>query len=629
MPAPARPAVPLALAALSGVVLGGPAATFWPQGALAAALVAALLALGAALRRSVALLLLAVFLLGLARRLDAQDQAPLLFQGDDLPALVKGHVASEPRRTFGGVTELVFDVEAGWTGPGAWSAAGDSSFGPGERAEPGLRLHARLAPEVRRRAGDLLPGRRLELAGRLRAAREPVFEDAYSERGTVAREGAVALLDVERAWKLDGGVLGSESLVSRLGRRARSSIRSAGLARDEEAIVRGVVLGDRQGLSLGAVQAFRATNMVHALTVSGVHVAILAWLLGTLVKPLPAGLRGLLVAAGLVLYLLVAGPNPGALRATVAGGVLAVAQGWGRGGDSWNRLAVALLVVLAYDPASVEDVGFQLTFGTVAGILALSPPLQRALGGGPIRRAFATSLAAFVAHGPLLVARFGQLSLVGVVANVPALPLTEATLALGLGGTGLGLVHPALGRPLLLLAGLAARALLALVEVAALLPPLAVSRPTPLVSAVALGLCTLGITFKRKPLLASGALLFVAGMVPPSGPVAPAVIVLPHAIRLEGKREVLGQGVYRLEHGASSALVLDDPGGRELGRVLARVPEGKLRASVVVLRGRRSVALSRLLARTDPRLVITTDSRRAWRISLGASPGLERYDGPR
>ncbi len=574
------------------------------------------------------LLLAANFALFLALRLDARASEPALLDGAPVRALLKGHVVSEPARGFGGAVSFVFEVEEGWTGEGAWSSSPDESHGPGDRAERGLRVVARLKLDARRRAGDLLPGRRLELAGSLVAAREPIFTDSFDERSSLIRQGAVAFLDVEQAWKLEGSALGASSLVARLGRRARWAIRDAGLGRDEEAIVRGVVLGDRQGLSRDAVRAFRETNMVHALTVSGVHVAILAWLLGGLARPLPATLRGLVVAVGLALYLGVAGPNPGALRATVAGGVLAVAQAWGRGGDSWNRLSVALLAVVAYDPASVEEVGFQLTFGTVAGILALTPVFTRLLGKGPLRRALATSLAAFCAHGPLLVARLGQLAPVGVVANLPALPLTEATLVFGLAGTGLGVVHPTLGRPLLALAGLCARLLLWLVEVAATLPSLHVSKPPALVSAVALGLAVLGVATRRWLLLGAGALLFLAAATPPSTP-EPAVVLMPHSVRIEGDNEPLGEGIYRVENGPTSALVLDDPGGREIGRVLSSAPEGKLRADVIVARGRHSVAYEKLLERTDPRFVITPDSRRAWRITLGASPGLERYDGGR
>src|SRR5437763_1036940 len=85
---------------------------------------------------------------------------------------------------------------------------------------------------------------------------------------------ACALRAVDGGWRREGSTRGPAGLVARLGRRARATIRDAHLGRDEEAVIRAVVLGDRSGLSPEAKHAFRATAMIHAITVSGVHVAL-------------------------------------------------------------------------------------------------------------------------------------------------------------------------------------------------------------------------------------------------------------------------------------------------------------------------------------------------------------------
>jgi ComEC/Rec2-related protein len=620
----------VALAALSGVVLGG----VLPVGPIGPALAAALLASGALARRSIGLLLAAVFLLGLARRLDARASEPVIVE-EDAPALLKGHVLEEPVPRPGGAVELVFEVEEGWTGDGAWGGWEDA-HGPADPAPPGLRVHARFTREARKRAGDLLPGRRLELAGTLRAPRAPRVTSDFDPRDELVREGAAAFLDVHESWRLDGRALGVAGLVARAGRRARAAIRAARLERDEEAVLRAVVLGDRGGFAPETLKAFRKTAMVHAITVSGLHVAVLAWLLALLARVLPLKLRGLAVALGLALYLGLAGPHPGVLRAAIAGALLAVAQGWGRGGDAWNRLGVALLAVLAWDPLSVEESGFQLTFGTVAGLLALGPVFREALGGGRLRRALATSLAAFCAHAPLLVARFGQVAPVAIVANLPALPLTMATLVLGLSGTALGMLSPALGAPVLVAAGFFARLLLALVALAAELPPLALHRPSPLTTAVAVGLAVIGFALRRRLLLGAGLLLLAAAVLPSRGAVdePSRVHFLPGETRIDGPFEELAADVYRVESAGESVLILDDPGGRDLARVLATVPEGKLRASVLVARGHPSVALARLVERTRPLVLLASRPiaraypgalTEGWTVEVGAPLSLDRY----
>ncbi|HZV02198.1 MAG TPA: ComEC/Rec2 family competence protein [Planctomycetota bacterium] len=631
-----RPAVPLALAALSGVVLGGVV----PGGAVLPAIAAGALALLAVARRSTALVLLSVIVLGVARRMDARSGEATVLDHDAF-ALVRGSVASEPSPRFGGSSELLFEVEDGTFLPASWRASqNEPASGPGPCVPAGTRVRARIAASLRKRAGDLLPGRRLELAGTLKAPLEPRRPDGYDLAHDLRREGACAVLEVEECWRLDGLAFGPASLVARLGRRARWAIRDAHLGRDEEAVVRALVLGDRQGLAPSLREAFRATALVHAITVSGLHVAALAWVLGALVRPLPVRIRGLGVALGLAFYLGLAGPHPGVLRAAIAGALLALAQGFGRGGDSWNRLAVALLAVLAYDPASVEEPGFQLTFGTVSGVLGLAPVLRRWLGKGRLRGELATSIAGFLAHAPFVLARFGQVAPVAIVANVPALPLTTATLVLGLLGTGLGLLHHSLGRPLLLLAGLGAKGLLALVELAAKLPPLALPHPSPVATALALGLLVLGFHGERRSVFALGLLLWIASLLPAPRAVPPKIDVVAGETIVTGRTEQLSESVYRIEHGGEAALLLDDASGKELTALMAAAPEGKLRASVLVIRGHTTRALERFVEHAHPLVVVAasrplkrkfTDALEggAWSIVVDAPLRVERYDAGR
>src|SRR5581483_8167458 len=146
----------------------------------------------------------------------------------------------EPVVRQGGAVEVLVAVESGTCGEGVWGSIDDDATGPGESLSSGLRLRARLGLEVRRRAGDLLPGRRVELAGVLRAGREPAAADGFDERAELVREGASAYLVADHAWRLEGSALGPQSWIARLHRRARAAIREAGLERDEEAVVRAV-----------------------------------------------------------------------------------------------------------------------------------------------------------------------------------------------------------------------------------------------------------------------------------------------------------------------------------------------------------------------------------------------------
>jgi ComEC/Rec2-related protein len=695
-PDAARPAVPIALAALSGAVLGGslPDLALGLALGLAVALGAAAFALargrasGLARPRAVAALVAAVVALGAARRLDAraeEDARTRVFRSlEGEEAIVKVRTLREYTARAEGI-ELPAEVESGWLGEAC------------DRPVPaGLRVLVRLGWDARRRAGDLLPGRRVELQGVLVRPGRARVPGGFDQEAELRREGVGLVLEVETAWRLEGRTVGPASLLARAGRRVRAAIREADLPRDEEAIVRALVLGDRGILPREARDAFVATATIHAITISGLHVAILAVLLAAIVRPLPIGRvpRAAVVALGLVAYAGLAGPHPGVIRATIGGVLFALGGATGRGGDGWNRLAVALVAVLGWDPASVEDPGFQLTFGTVAGMLALAPALGRALAprtraegrlawlASKVRRELTATLAAFLAHTPLVVLRFGQVSPVVLVANLPAIPLTALALALGLGGGALGIVRPGLGAPLFRLAGLAARALLAVVEALARLPlaRIELARPSSAATVLAAGVLALAFARRSRAIAAVAALFWLAaalpqprglpalapGATPPervpvaapvlvvfpaqgglaallvladgrsvrigaggganaeralelvahdaSGPLAPSLTLTGSVGAVRGLPPglavtVLGATAVRVEANGESVLVLGDPGGRELSRLLRETPEGLLRASVLVAPARPSVALAALVRETRPPVTVVPGLR--------------------
>src|SRR5437879_5254731 len=91
-----------------------------------------------------------------------------------------------------------------------------------------------------------------------------------------------------------------------------------------------------------------------------------------------------------------------------------------------NSLALAALAILAARPGDLLDPGFQLSFAATAGIVAA--PMPR----GTMATALAVSLAAQLAVLPVALVHFNQLSTVGIVANLAAVPLAGAATVLGL-----------------------------------------------------------------------------------------------------------------------------------------------------------------------------------------------------
>ncbi len=259
----------------------------------------------------------------------------------------------------------------------------------------------------------------LSLLAVVRAPRGP--SNGFDEATWLRRQGVHVVLGVDD-WQVVGRRGGLGGLADRLRvwlRRASSP----GLGGERRALVEGVLLGDENGLSNNLKQAFRRSGLYHLLAVSGQNVVLLA--AGVLMVAAAFGAprwAGHVAALGAIAaYVLAVGPQPSVIRAAVSGAAISVAWLLGRMKDAWQVLLLAAIVLLAWDPYTVYDAGFQLSFGAVVAIFLLGGPLTRALEGYPIpdrlRPVIGVSTACTLATAPLLWFQFGQVPLLGVVAN--------------------------------------------------------------------------------------------------------------------------------------------------------------------------------------------------------------------
>ena len=204
----------------------------------------------------------------------------------------------------------------------------------------------------------------------------------------------------------------------------------------------GMLLGGSVGLSDEAREIFAANGLAHLLSVSGTHFALLAGFLLLLLQPVPIKARKICVFLLLCGYALLCGVKPPIVRALCMSAVLLFG---GSGAARGNLLCLIAMVLLCFSPAWLLDVGFQLSFGAVAGLIWLYPKLKGyfchylpvILG-----EAMAIAMAAQLAVLPLLVAYFHQLPLISIVSNVLLVPVLEFATILTMVGVALEFVLP-------------------------------------------------------------------------------------------------------------------------------------------------------------------------------------------
>jgi competence protein ComEC len=210
----------------------------------------------------------------------------------------------------------------------------------------------------------------------------------------------------------------------------------------EAALARGFVLGDEDGLDPATREDFRHSGLSHLLAVSGQNVALLALLAMPILAALGMPLRSRLVwVLGLIaVYVPLAGAGPSIQRAGIMGALSVLATLAGRRASRLYALAVAAVLLLVLEPGIAADVGWQLSFAAVLGILLLAAPLRARLvtriGTAGWRRALAegaaVTIAATLATAPLIAFHFEAISTLTLFANLLALPAVAPAMWLGM-----------------------------------------------------------------------------------------------------------------------------------------------------------------------------------------------------
>ena len=216
----------------------------------------------------------------------------------------------------------------------------------------------------------------------------------------------------------------------------RARLRAAGVRRvdsvftGDAAMARALLLADMHLIPPAMRQRWSRAGLVHLLSVSGVHVAIIAGALLLLGSALRLSLRAatLWTLAVTFLYVLILGLPPPAVRAAVMFGSVLVARLRQRPASAWSVLVLGAVIPVLTDAAAPLDLGWQLSVLGVAA-LAASARLCRRLGWrgagwkAALRREFVASIVASAASAPLLAWHFGTLSVIAPLANIVAAPL--------------------------------------------------------------------------------------------------------------------------------------------------------------------------------------------------------------
>ena len=201
----------------------------------------------------------------------------------------------------------------------------------------------------------------------------------------------------------------------------------------------GILLGERSSLTPAQTSAFAAAGCAHLLATAGLHVGILALMLEAALRWLtvPRKLSVVVLIVTVWLYALAAGDRAAVERAACVATLYYGAVLLERAPDLLSSLALCAIGMLWANPFIEQDAGFQLSFGTVFGLIVVMPVVMHGVVGWTakiqspkarhvVRRVIELECLAFAAQAvsaPLVAAQFNQVSCLGVFANFLACPL--------------------------------------------------------------------------------------------------------------------------------------------------------------------------------------------------------------
>lgn len=203
-----------------------------------------------------------------------------------------------------------------------------------------------------------------------------------------------------------------------------------------------LLLGQKEYLDKDVLRSYSSAGAMHVLAVSGLHVGIIMLILQFIISPIKRVKHGkkifvLMVLFGIWFYALITGLSPSVLRAAVMFTFIVVGQELERETNIYQSILVSAFILILIEPYIIFQVGFQLSYLAVLGIVFLQPKIVNLIfvKNKLLHKAWqisAVSIAAQIATFPLGLYYFHQFPNFFLLSNLLVIPLAFFILILGI-----------------------------------------------------------------------------------------------------------------------------------------------------------------------------------------------------
>jgi len=292
-------------------------------------------------------------------------------------------------------------------------------------------------------------GREIKISGKLNIPKGRTNPGGFDYRKYLNHSGVSATI-----FAVDRNIYPQKNVKGNIFVKAGLSIRekivnviNLSLPPQQAGLLNGMLIGYREGLSDEVEDAFSRSGLTHLMAVSGANVAFIMLPLIFIFKKLRfrQNLYNIIIIGILLMFTFITGFEPSVLRAVIMAIVILVGQILKRETDIFTSIAFAAILLLLFNPGSLFNIGFQLSFAATISLVLFYQNLKSMLNFSffPefITDVLASTVAAQIGVLPITVFYFNKVSLISVLSNLIVAPVVEFITIMGSLMALLGQIH--------------------------------------------------------------------------------------------------------------------------------------------------------------------------------------------
>ena len=209
------------------------------------------------------------------------------------------------------------------------------------------------------------------------------------------------------------------------------------LSEDTSSLLNGILVGNKEQISEEMIQNFKISNLSHMLCVSGAHTSyIILGITYILTKSkLSKKWINILTIIAIVLFMFITNFTASVTRACIMAITILIAGLLYRKQDFYTSISISLLIILAINPFSINEIGLQLSYLGTLGIICFNKTVEKILTkmkiNEKISKILSVTISAQMAIMPLMAYKFNSISMTFFISNILASPFLGINIILG------------------------------------------------------------------------------------------------------------------------------------------------------------------------------------------------------